>query len=72
MPNSADQIVPLIEGLRASGLSEVEIARRSGVARSVLRDIQTGMTRSPSYTTYMRIASTYERHVGPVPPLKLR
>jgi transcriptional regulator with XRE-family HTH domain len=59
MPNPADQITPLLEGLRGCGLSEVQIAQRSGVARSAIWKIEKGITRSPSLDSYVKIAGCY-------------
>jgi predicted transcriptional regulator len=72
MAHASDQITPLLQGLRNSGLSDAEIARRTNMARSALWKIEQGVTRSPSLDSYLRIASTYRSHVGPPPPLKLR
>lgn len=62
----------MLEGLRASGLSNIQIAQRSHISRRSLWKIETGATRSPSLDSYLKLAEVYQRHVGPPPPLKLR
>ena len=71
--NPSDEIANLLAGLKAQGLSDERIARMSHVTRTTLARCKSGAMREPLLSTYLRLASTYERSTGrPCPPLKLR
>lgn len=70
--SSAAEFEALLSGLQAAGLSGAEIARLSGLTRGTVWRLENGMCRAPTLDTYVRIAGTYQREVGPVPPLNYR
>ena len=49
----------LVQELRSRGLSDREIARKSGLHTSSICRIRTGATASPSLSAYARIYNVY-------------
>jgi len=46
------------------GMSQIELSERSGVAQSVISDIETGVTKSPSVGIVMKLASALDMPIG--------
>ena len=68
-----DPFAPLLEGLKAAGITNAEIVHHSGIARATLWRLSNGVIESPSLNTYMTLGKFYERAIGqPPPPLKFR
>lgn len=49
--------------LRSRGISDREIAEKSGLHISSVCRIRTGATRSPTLSAYARILSTYQDYI---------
>lgn len=71
MPTSAAaEMEVLLAGLIEAGLSDVEIAERSGLARTTIAKIDSRQAGEPLLDTYMKLARAYQATLGrPPPPL---
>lgn len=50
------QVIRLREMRNQHGLSQIDLSERSGVAQSVISDIETGVTKSPRIGIVMKLA----------------
>jgi transcriptional regulator with XRE-family HTH domain len=67
--SSADQFDSLIAGLRTEGgLSVEQIAERSGVSHSTLYRLVNREVREPLLSSYVKLASCYQRTLRRDPP----
>jgi Helix-turn-helix domain len=66
----ADSFSALLAGIRASGLSNTEIAERCGLTQATLWRLETGYARQPTLDSYIRLCRTYQQ-VTHQPPLNL-
>ena len=56
-----DPFQVLLDGLRAAGLNDAEIAKEAGVSRDTVWRFRNQVARSPSLESYIRLANTYEK-----------
>ena len=66
MPSQAENFAAMIAGLEATGISQQEIARRTGVSRATVWRMATGMGRNHRHSTVLRIEQLHEKVVGRV------
>ncbi len=59
----ADHLADMLDGLRAEGIPDRQIARETGLARQTIHRLRSGDGRQPGWDTVRSIEEVYQRRV---------